>query len=138
MELLSVLDELEAVWDKLASVPVERLSAVQALAVAERLERHRRRLPTVEHALILQLQAQATPKEMGAKSWPVAISGRLGISAADARRRLAEAAALGPRRALSGQPLQPELPATAAAQARGEIGTEHVSVDPRVPRPVAC
>jgi hypothetical protein len=128
MELLSVLDQLEAVWDKLASLPVERLSAVQALTVAERLERHRRRLPTVEHALILQLQAQATPKEMGAKSWPVVVSGRLGISAADARRRLAEAAALGPRRALSGQPLQPELPATAAAQARGEIGTEHVTV----------
>jgi hypothetical protein len=56
------------------------------------------------------------------------LSGRLGISGADAGRRIAEAAALGSRRAVTGERLEPLLPGTAAAQSRGEIGAEHVGV----------
>jgi Domain of unknown function (DUF222) len=44
------------------------------------------------------------------------------------RAPAADAAALGPRRTLIGQPLQPVLPATAAAQAHGLINGEHVEV----------
>ena len=128
MGLLAVLDELDAVWDKLASLPVEGLTAPQVLTVLDRLERHRRRQPAFEHGLVTQLQSQSTAREMGAKSWRAALSERLGISGSDAGRRLAEAADLGPRRAVSGEPLEPALSATAAAQARGEIGSEHVAV----------
>ena len=92
------------------------------------LEIHRRRQPGTEHALLAHLQSQATPKEMGAKSWRAVLSNRLGISGFDAGRRIAEAAQLGPRRAVTGDRLKPELPGTAAAQARGEIGAEHVTV----------
>ena len=53
---------------------------------------------------------------------------RLGISGSDSGRRIAEAARLGQRRAVTGERLEPELPATAAAQARGDIGTDHVTV----------
>ncbi len=95
MDILATLDELEAVWDKLASVPVHDLDAPQVLAVLDRLERQRRRQPTVEHALITHLQCQASAKEMGAKSWRAVLAARLGISGSDAGRRLAEAAALG-------------------------------------------
>ncbi len=126
--VMVVLDELDAVWEKLASLSIAALDAPQILSVLHRLERHRRRQPAREHALLTQLQAESTPRLMGAKSWPAVLGERLGISAADARRRLAEAADLGPRRALSGQPLEPLLAATAAAQARGEIGGEHVAV----------
>ncbi len=42
----------------------------------------------------------------------------------EARRRLASAEALGPRRALTGEPLPPVLTETAAAQAR----CEHVAI----------
>ena len=128
MGLLAGLDELEAVWDKLASLPVEGLTAPQVLAVLDRLERHRRRQPAFEHALLTQLQSQASAKEMGAKSWRAVLSQRLGISGSDAGRRLADAADLGARRAVSGERLDPVLPATAAAQAHGEIGSEHVAV----------
>ena len=128
MEILATLDELEAVWDKLASLPVHDLDAPQVLAVLDRLERQRRRQPTVEHALITHLQCRASAKEMGAKSWRAVLAARLGISGSDAGRRLAEAAALGARRSVTGEPLEPELPATAAAQGRGEIGAEHVMV----------
>jgi len=128
MEMLTALDDLEAAWDKLGSLPVTTLSAGQVLAVLDRLETQRRRQPAVEHALLNHLQAQATAKDMGAKSWRAVLAQRLGISGPDAGRRLAEAAVLGPRRALTGEPLEPHLSATATAQARGEIGTDHVTI----------
>ena len=128
MEMLAVLDDLEAGWDKLASLPVAALNAGQVLAVLDRLETQRRRQPALEHALLNHLQAQATATEMGAKSWRAVLSNRLGIGGSDASRRIAEAAALGARRAVTGEPLEPQLAHTAAAQARGEIGTEHVTV----------
>ena len=62
MEILAGLDDLEAVWDKLASLPLTGLSAGQALAVLDRLETQRRRQPALEHALLQHLQAQATAK----------------------------------------------------------------------------
>jgi hypothetical protein len=128
MEMLTALDDLEAAWDKLASVPLTTLSAGQVLAVLDRLETQRRRQPAIEHTLLNHLQAQATAKDMGAKSWRAVLAQRLGISGPDAGRRIAEAAVLGPRRALTGEPLEPHLPATATAQARGEIGTDHVTI----------
>jgi hypothetical protein len=70
MEMLAALDDLEAAWDKLASVPLTTLSAGQVLAVLDRLETQRRRQPAIEHTLLNQLQAQATAKDMGAKSAP--------------------------------------------------------------------
>jgi len=126
--VMTALDGLDAVWDKLAALPIQTLSAPQILSALDRLETHRRRQPAVEHALVNHLQSQATAKEMGAKSWRSVLSQRLGISGADAGRRIVEAAQLGPRRAMTGQPLEAELPGTAAAQARGEIGTDHVTV----------
>ncbi|MCB1264596.1 MAG: HNH endonuclease [Mycobacterium sp.] len=128
MEILAALDDLEAFWDKLASLKVDALSAGQVLAVLDRLEVHRRRQPALEHTLITHLQSQATAKDMGAKSWRSVLAQRLGISGSDASRRIADAAALGQRRAVTGEQLEPELPATAAAQARGDIGTDHVTV----------
>ena len=128
MEMLAVLDDLEAVWDKLASLPVAALNPGQVLAVLDRLETQRRRQPALEHTLLHHLQSQTTATEMGAKSWRAVLAQRLGISGSDASRRIADAAALGPRRALTGEPLEPHLPATAAAQARGEIGTDHVTI----------
>ncbi len=126
--VLAALDDVEAAWDKLASLPVHRLGTAQVLEVLHRLETHRRRQPATEHALLTHLQSQTTAKEMGAKSWRAVLSQRLGISGTDAGRRIAEADQLGPRRAVTGEPLEPQLPGTAAAQARGEIGTEHVAV----------
>ena len=56
------------------------------------------------------------------------LSNRLRISRDDARRRLDEADDLGPRTAMTGQPLQPVLPNVATAQAAGKIRAEHVRI----------
>jgi hypothetical protein len=53
---------------------------------------------------------------------------RLGISKQEANRRIKQAELLGPRTALTGESLPPKLPNVAAAQARGEIGPEHVRI----------
>ena len=67
------------------------------------------------------------PTELGGKLAP-ALANRLRISRAEASRRIHEAADLGERRALNGEPLAPVLAATAAAQRNGELGAGHVAV----------
>ena len=126
--VMDAVDDLNVAWDKFASLPVHMLGPRQVLEVLNRLEVHRRRQPAVENALLAHVQTQCAAKAMGAKSWRAVLSQRLGISGSDAGRRLAEAAALGPRRAVTGEPLEPQLPGTAAAQAHGDIGIEHVTV----------
>ncbi|WP_420872641.1 DUF222 domain-containing protein [Mycobacteroides salmoniphilum] len=50
------------------------------------------------------------------------------ISKAAARRRIADAEQLVPRRALTGEVLAPQLPNVAEALRRGEVGEEHVRI----------
>src|SRR6202035_3757287 len=83
--------------------------------------------PAIEHALINQLAEQADPTELGG-TLAAALANRLRISRAEASRRIHEAADLGERRALTGEPLEPVLPATAAAQRNGDLGAGHVAV----------
>ncbi len=52
----------------------------------------------------------------------------LRISRAEARRRLRDAEQLGPRVSLTGEPLPPQLPATAAAWNAGVLDGEHLEV----------
>jgi hypothetical protein len=103
------------------------LTTPERLAVLERFEGFRRQQPAVEHALINQLAAQASPSELGGRLAP-ALADRLRISRAEASRRVHDAEDLGERRALSGEPLAPVLAATAAAQRNGQLGAGHVAV----------
>ena len=57
-----------------------------------------------------------------------ALANRLRITRAEASRRIHEAADLGERTALNGEPLEPVLPATADAQRNGDLGAGHVAV----------
>ncbi|WP_264017317.1 13E12 repeat family protein [Mycolicibacter longobardus] len=82
----------------------------------------------VDHRILARLVADGDPGLLGASSLTKALAERLRISSATARRRLAEAAELGPRTAMTGEPLEPELPQLAAAQAAGRIGPEHVTI----------
>jgi hypothetical protein len=119
---------LRAAHDALAACDLDLLTRAELLAVGDELETLTCQLPAQSHRLLARLQTEATPKEMGAKSWKDVLTTRWRISTTEAHRRLTEAALLGPRRALTGQPLPPVLAATAAAQARGLINGEHVEV----------
>ena len=117
---------LRSAHDELAACDLEMLTHRELLSMLDELETLTCRLPAQWHRALTRLQTETTPTELGAKNWKDVLRIRWRITAAEANRRLAEAAELGPRRALTGQPLAPLLAATAAAQARGSINGEHV------------
>jgi Domain of unknown function (DUF222) len=126
-QIVEVLDALEAGYKRGLDLTFDVLTTPERLAVLEKLEGFRRQQPAIEHALINQLAEQADATELGGKLAP-ALANRLRISRADASRRIHEAADLGERRALNGEPLPPVLPATAEAQRNGDLGPGHVAV----------
>jgi hypothetical protein len=123
----AAFDALDAAVDGVLGLDFEALSTRERLTLLERCERVRRRLPAVEHPLINQLAHQATPEELGGKLSHALAEWAL-ISRGEASRRIREAADLGPRRAITGEPLVPVLAATAAGQRDGKLGAGHVAV----------
>ncbi|WKG03461.1 DUF222 domain-containing protein [Mycolicibacterium sp. HK-90] len=119
---------LRAAFDAFAACDVGVLSRAELLAVMDEYETLSCQLPASWHRLLARLQAQSTPRELGAKSWNEVLRVRWRLSSTEASRRLGEAAELGPRRALTGQPLPPVLPVVAAAVGAGLLTAEHVKV----------
>ncbi len=126
-EVVEAFDALSASLDQVLGLRFDALTTPERLAMLQRCETLRRRLPAVEHPLINQINTQAATTELGGKL-SFALANRLRITRADASRRISEAADLGDRTAITGQPLPPLLPATAAAQRAGRIGSAHVAV----------
>lgn len=112
--MVATLDRLDRAVDALVEVSFEALTTPERLRVLERLEVVARRLPVAQYALLNQLDEQAGEAELGGRLAAV-VASRLRITRSEAGRRVAEAADVGPRRALSGQPVGPVLTATAAA-----------------------
>ncbi|MGZ4512595.1 MAG: 13E12 repeat family protein, partial [Mycobacterium sp.] len=125
--LSAAFDVIDAAVDDLVGYDCDALATREQLALLVRCEKVRRRLPAIEHPLINNLARQATPEELGGKLSHAIAEATL-ISRAEASRRVKEATDLGPRRALTGEPMAPILPATAAAQRAGKLGAAHVAV----------
>ncbi|MGA7050695.1 MAG: DUF222 domain-containing protein, partial [Mycobacterium sp.] len=126
-EIVAVFDALDAELDRLSGLSFDALTTPERLTLLERCERVRRRLPAVEHPLINQLARQATAEELGGKLSHAIAEWTL-TSRAEANRRIHEAADLGPRHGLTGEPLAPALAAAAAAQRDGKLGDGQVAV----------
>ena len=126
-DIVEVFDALNAVVSRVCELSFDVLTTPERLGLLERLEQEARRLPVPGHELINQLAEQADDTELGGRL-PAALAEGLHITRAEAGRRVAEAADLGPRRAITGQPLDPLLTATAQAQRAGRIGGAHVLV----------
>lgn len=118
----------EAAQARLAGLDLGGLTPAELLVLQSRREVVKRRDPVVDHALLAALVTQTSPKAIGAKNWVEVLRIRLRISGTEARRRLRDADNLGPRTALSGQPLAPRRAATANAQATAVINQEHIDV----------
>ena len=101
--------ELEA----LLAEPVDGSTAERA-AVAFEWERFKRRCAAMTHRTTAAV-AQVPLEELGESSLGSALSTLLRISTEEANRRIKEAKELGPRLAMSGEPLAPVLSHTAAA-----------------------
>ncbi|WP_156763716.1 DUF222 domain-containing protein, partial [Mycobacterium sp. 852002-50816_SCH5313054-b] len=126
-EIVEVFDALDHDAERLCALSFDVFTTPERLRALERLERVARRLRTPGHALINQLEAQASTAELGG-TLRSALADRLRITKAEAARRVDEAEDLGQRRALTGEPLAPKLAATAAGQRQGLIGDGQVKV----------
>ncbi|ASX00850.1 HNH endonuclease signature motif containing protein [Mycobacterium intracellulare] len=123
----AVFDALDAEVDRACALVLDALTVQQQLAVLERCERLRRRIPVIEYPLLNSLARQAPSQELGG-GLAHALTERTLISRHEASRRIKEARDLGPRHGLTGEPLPPVLPATAAAQRAGDLGAGQVAV----------
>lgn len=109
----------------------ESLPALSDRDLQDRL-RAVERLSRQAHALGLDLVAELETRNLagqaGFGSTKRMLAGMLGLSQSEARTRVAHAAAVAPRRALTGEQLGPRCPATAAGLAAGEIGLGQLRV----------
>ena len=107
-EIIEVFNALDDDLDHLCELSFDVFTTPERLRALERLERVARRLRAPQHALINQLDAQACEEELGG-TLRVALADRLRISKAEASRRIADAAELGQRLALTGEPFRSEF-----------------------------
>lgn len=126
----SVVESFEVIAEQVAvlSKAAEELSHRELIDLLSELTKVTRAMPALEHQILARLTDEAEPFRLGEKSWKKVLTTALRVSGADAERRLKRAAMLGPRRAISGEPLAPVWESTAAAQARGLLDEEHVAV----------
>jgi hypothetical protein len=127
-DLHAAVTALRAAYDAVAACDVALLDQPELVTALDDLETLVCQLPTMSHRLLARLQSEATPQQLGAKTWKEVLTVRWRISGTEANRRLTEAALLAPRQSLTGPTLPPQLPATAVAQEHGLINGEHVEV----------
>ncbi|MEZ0382534.1 HNH endonuclease signature motif containing protein [Mycobacterium sp. pW045] len=126
--IMACLDAAEAAHDRLEQCSFAALTTEELVDVLARREALAWRAPAIDHQILVRLVTEGDAGLLGECSVGKALAERLRISSAAAQRRLAEAAELGPRTAVTGEPLAPVLPELATAQARGRIGPEHTAI----------
>ncbi|MGI9124389.1 MAG: HNH endonuclease signature motif containing protein [Mycobacterium sp.] len=120
------LEAIEVALGVLAEVDLDALAAGDLVRLAGRCETLVRRHGVLLGDISHQLQRRDL-SEIGGAGYKV-LADWLRITPAAARRRAAMAEHLAPRVTLTGEPLPPRLPATAAAWRVGELDVEHVRV----------
>ncbi|MGX9673293.1 DUF222 domain-containing protein [Mycobacterium sp. HM-7] len=117
----------EAAAVRIASLDHTGLDVRTLLELQSRRETVKCAAEAVDHHILAAAQTQATAKDIGAKDWPEVLHIRLRISRDEARRRVRDCDHLGPRSAITGEPLGPVWELVAAVQAEGAINIEHVA-----------
>ncbi|GAA1219409.1 HNH endonuclease signature motif containing protein [Mycolicibacterium alvei] len=112
----------------LADVDFTGFDTAELLAIQSQREQQARTAAMIDHRIQAALMAQATPHQIGGKSWKDVLATRMRLSGKEAARRVTAATELGPRYAIGGEMLQPLLPACAQALAAGTINTEHITI----------
>ncbi|MHA3019765.1 DUF222 domain-containing protein [Mycobacterium sp. BMJ-28] len=125
--VLAALAEYRAACEKLTTVDFTAFDTAELLNLQSEREHCTRIGAGVDHRILAAVQARATAKEVGGKSWADILALRLGISQVQAKARVKDAEDLGPRHIIGGEVLEPVLPACARALAAGTINLEHVA-----------
>jgi hypothetical protein len=122
---LVALSRAHAAVEELQGLDLTGLDDEALLAYWRELERLRRRLPSLDHALVREGAGRGLVESLSVRSMPQLLRGLLRLDPGEASARVRAAEAAGPRRALTGQPLPAIFPAVAAAQAQGLISERH-------------
>ncbi|WP_227998667.1 HNH endonuclease signature motif containing protein [Nocardia australiensis] len=124
----AALCTLEAGLSQVMKVGTGRLSNRDRLRVLQRVEVVIRALPGLGSGLIAQIDTEWSNDDFATRNVSDTLTEGLRISPAEARARCRSARELAHRNMFDGEVLEPELPATAAAQCDGVIGPAHVQV----------
>ena len=81
---------LRAAHDAFAECDLTALTRTELLSVMDDVETLTCQMPTQSDRLLARLQAETTPKAMGAKSWNEVLRTRWRLSSVEASRRLHE------------------------------------------------
>ncbi|MGA9857609.1 MAG: DUF222 domain-containing protein, partial [Solirubrobacteraceae bacterium] len=119
---------LRAAVDALLAADLTALSSTELTALLSAVEVQRRRGEAVDQRLLAEAVERGVAGEFGRTSPVDLLVELLRVSPREATARVGRARDLGPRRAVSGERLEPVLPVTAAAVAEGVLGAEHASV----------
>jgi hypothetical protein len=119
---------VEGALDDLAGIAWDTASDDELLAAVRDLETWSRRLYAVTLAVTAEIDIRGIATACGATSTAVLLRQLLRISPGQARRRIADARAVRPAVALTGEVLAPVLPVAAAALEAGTISDQHLLV----------
>jgi Domain of unknown function (DUF222) len=117
------LDALTDVIDKVETGGLDQLTAEQKVAVWHRFETFRNRLPLIDHSLIADAEATDLPGAYCFSTVTRFLVRTLQLSPTEAAAQVRAAAAVGPRRSMLGEKLEPVLPKLAALQRAGVVTT---------------
>ncbi|WP_260850764.1 HNH endonuclease signature motif containing protein [Rhodococcus sp. WB9] len=130
------LSMLAAAVDGLLDADLAELSDTELVEVMRGMEQSLRRAESASHRLVVESVERSVPANLGYTSPKKLLIDVLRISGADASARVTAARELGVWHTLAGEPMPPVLPETAAAQADGDIGTDHVRAIAKVMRKI--
>ena len=106
---------------------LDQLDAAEKVAAWQRFETSRNRLPLIDHSLIADAQVSDLPDTCCFSTMTRFLVRMFQLSPGEAAARVRAAAALGPRRSMLGERLQPLLPQM-ALQRDGAVSTEKVQI----------
>ena len=119
---------LNGVIETVEAGGLDQLTAHQKVAVWQRFETCRNRLPLIDHSLIADAEATDLPETYCSSTLIRFLVQVLQLSPGEAASRVRAAAAVGPRKSMLGERLEPLLPRLAALQRDGAVTTEKVQI----------
>jgi hypothetical protein len=127
-----VLDKLNTNFaelvDLLEAGGLDQLDAAKRVALWQRFEAFRNRLPLIDHRMIADAEATDLAGSYGFTSMGRFLTRILQLSDGEAASRVRAAAALGPRSSMLGEHLEPLLHKLAELQREGTVSAEKVQI----------
>jgi hypothetical protein len=124
----TAVQQLRAGIDALLAADLSGLSGPEVTELLTAVEAQRRRLPAVDHKVLAEAGERSLAGDYGRTSTADLLVTLVRVSPAEAKRRVADATDLGPRRAVTGELLPPLLPRLTAAVQAGDLSPDHTAV----------